>query len=269
MEPSQKPSAPTFRVTHFGTATLLLEIGGLRLLTDPAFDPPGGSYDFGFGARSEKLLGPALPAEAVGRLDAILLSHDHHDDNLDRAGRALLSRAPAVVTTRAGARRLGGAARGLGVGESLSLAGPSGERVRITAADARHGPPLSRPFVGAVIGFVLEWEGQRHGAVYLSGDTVWFRGVRDVGRGRRIGAAFLHLGGVRFPHFGPLRFTMNGREAALAARALAPRVVVPVHYDGWSHFREPRAEAERAFAEAGLADRVRWLTPGAPAEIEV
>ena len=42
-------------ITHIGTATMLLEIGALRLLTDPVFDPAGGRYHFGWGTGSTKL----------------------------------------------------------------------------------------------------------------------------------------------------------------------------------------------------------------------
>ena len=70
-----------------------------RLLTDPTFDPPGRRYRFGWGTASRKLAGPAIAADELGPIDAVLLTHDHHDDNLDPAGRALLPSAGAVVTT--------------------------------------------------------------------------------------------------------------------------------------------------------------------------
>ena len=101
------------RLTHVGGPTVLIEAAGWRLLTDPTFDAPGGSYRFGWGTGSRKTAGPALAPEALGRIDAVLLSHDHHDDNLDPAGRALLPSAGTVLTTASGARRLGGGASGL------------------------------------------------------------------------------------------------------------------------------------------------------------
>src|SRR3954447_13926249 len=101
------------RMTHIGGPTVLIEVAGWRLLTDPTFDAAGGSYRFGWGTGSRKLAGPAIAAADVGRLDAVLLTHDHHEDNLDAAGRALLPAAGVVVTTVPGAKRLGGAARGL------------------------------------------------------------------------------------------------------------------------------------------------------------
>jgi L-ascorbate metabolism protein UlaG (beta-lactamase superfamily) len=73
------------RITHVGGPTVLIEAAGRRLLTDPTFDAPGRDYRFGWGTGSRKLAGPALSPEDLGAIDAVLLSHDHHDDNLDAA----------------------------------------------------------------------------------------------------------------------------------------------------------------------------------------
>ena len=80
----------TTRITHIGGPTALIEVDGWRLLTDPTFDPQGRRYTFGWGSSSRKLTGPAIAATDLGPIDAVLLSHDHHGDNLDTAGRALL-----------------------------------------------------------------------------------------------------------------------------------------------------------------------------------
>ncbi len=101
------------KLTHIGGPTVLIEVGGWRLLTDPTFDPAGGSYRFGLGIGSRKLAGPSVAPGELGPIDAVLLSHDHHEDNLDPAGRALLPSAGIVVTTASGAERLGGNAHGL------------------------------------------------------------------------------------------------------------------------------------------------------------
>jgi L-ascorbate metabolism protein UlaG (beta-lactamase superfamily) len=94
------------RITHIGGPTALIELGGWRLLTDPTFDPAGGAYRFGWGTGSRKTAGPAIAAADLPPIDAVLLTHDHHGDNLDPAGRALLPGAGTVVTTVAGAARL-------------------------------------------------------------------------------------------------------------------------------------------------------------------
>jgi L-ascorbate metabolism protein UlaG (beta-lactamase superfamily) len=253
---------PAMRITHLGTATTLLELEGLRFLTDPTFDEPGKTYGFGFGTRSKKVDAVRMPAGGLGQLDAVLLSHDHHADNLDDAGRALLPGAGKVLTTVSGARRLGGNALGLQPWQSTTV-GP----VKVTATPARHGPPLSGPIVGDVVGFVLEWPGQKNGALYISGDTVRFAGVDEVAKRFRIGTAILHIGGVAFPISGPLRYTFNGQEAADVAELLGARTVVPIHYEGWTHFREKRDQTQQALSRLG--DRVRWLVPGEPVELDV
>jgi L-ascorbate metabolism protein UlaG (beta-lactamase superfamily) len=72
------------RITCIGGPTALIEIGGLRLLTDPTFDPAGGEYQTPSYSLF-KLQQPALDKDAIGQIDAVLLSHDHHD-NLDNSG---------------------------------------------------------------------------------------------------------------------------------------------------------------------------------------
>ncbi|MFF7275423.1 MBL fold metallo-hydrolase [Streptomyces griseorubiginosus] len=131
--------------------------------------------------------------------------------------------------------------------------------------------PLSRPLVGEVTGFSLRWEGQRHGALWITGDTVLFAGVREVPRRIDVGTVLLHLGGVRFPLTGPLRYTMTAAPALELCGLLRPHTVLPVHYEGWSHFREGReaVEAELGRAPADLRARFRWLTPGTPLAVEV
>ena len=122
---------PTLRL--IGGPTALISYGGLSLLTDPTFDPPGEHPRPGTAVVLRKLAGPALAAAELPPIDAVLLSHDHHADNLDPAGRALLPRAAHVLTTVAGAERLGAGAVGLQAGESIELARPGGTRCTQTA----------------------------------------------------------------------------------------------------------------------------------------
>jgi L-ascorbate metabolism protein UlaG (beta-lactamase superfamily) len=258
------------RITHIGGPTVLIEVAGWRLLTDPTFDPPGGTYRFGWGTGSRKTAGPAVAAADLPPIDAVLLSHDHHGDNLDPAGRALLPSAGVVVTTAAGARRLGGGARGLDPWATTRLEAAGRPSIEVTATPCRHGPPLSRPIVGHVIGFALGWDGQERGVLWISGDTVLYDGVQKVADRLEIDVALLHLGGVRFPVSGPLRYTMTGLEAVELCRLVRPRTAIPIHYEGWEHFREGREGIERDLAGAppDIAERFRWLPVGVPVDLE-
>jgi L-ascorbate metabolism protein UlaG (beta-lactamase superfamily) len=256
---STAPRAAGVRVTYVGGPTALIELAGVRLLTDPTFDPAGTDYPTAV-YTLHKTGGPAVESNGLGALDAVLLSHDHHFDNLDRAGRALLPRVPRVLTTVAGAERLGGTALGLAPWQSVELPSADGRRVRVTATPARHGPADGDR--GPVIGFLVADAAAAHPAVFVSGDTVWFEGVAEVARRARVGVALLFMGAARVREVGPAHLTLTADEAVEAASAFPGAAIVPLHFEGWRHFSEGRAEIERAFREAGLADRLRWPEPG-------
>lgn len=210
-------------LTYVGGPTALLEVGGVRLLTDPTFDPPGAEFRAGSYVL-RKTQGPALALESLGRVDAVLLSHDHHFDNLDGAGRALLTRVPRVLAPEAAADRLGGTAVGLDPWKTTTLPGPD-RPLRVTATPARHGPAhLDR---GSVIGFVLE--AADAAPIYVSGDTVWYEGMAEVSR--RFAAA-------------PPSSRFTSKAGSTSAR--------------------PRLDVEAAFKQAGLSSRLQWPKPGHP-----
>ena len=259
------------RLTHIGGPTVLIEVGGWRLLTDPTFDTPGRRYNFGWGATSRKLAGPAVRAGEVGPIDAVLLTHEHHGDNLDVEGRALLPLAGAVITTVSGAESLGGNARGLEPWQSTMLEASGRPSIEVTATPCRHGPPGVHFIVGDVIGFALRWNEQRNGALWISGDTVLYDGVREVATRLTVDTALLHLGGVQFPVTGPVRYTMTARDAVDLCRLVRPRTAIPIHYEGWKHFRQGRRAIEREFAGAPeeIRSRVRWLPIGSAQRIPV
>lgn len=261
----------TVTITHIGGPTTLIQVGGWTLLTDPTFDPPGGVYRFGWGTSSRKLAGPAVALADLPHIDAILLTHDQHGDNLDTAGRTLLPHAGTVITTRSGARRLGVGAHGLRPWQITSLEAAGRTPIEITATPCRHGPPLSRPIVGETTGFALRWTGQQHGVLWITGDTVLYGGVRAVARQLTVSAMLLHLGGVRFPITGPLRYTMTGDRGVRLCRLSGARTVVPVHYEGWSHFEGSRDTFERELKRMPGDTRpdVRWIARGTPTAITV
>jgi hypothetical protein len=76
----------------------------------------------------------------------------------------------------------------------------------------------------------------------------------------------LHLGCVRFPVTGPIRYTMTAQEAVELCRLVRPRTAIPVHYEGWTHFHQdrPAIVAEFAQAPADIGRRLQWLPFGAP-----
>ena len=258
--------ATTVRVTYYDTAMALVEIGGLRLLTDPVLDAAG-TYVNG-PLRLDKTSSPAVTREALGRIDAVLLSHDQHADNLDPAGRAFLATVPRVLTTPEGAERLAGELKGVAVvglapWETTTITGADGFALTVTGVPARHGPAGTEEMTGPVTGFLLSWPGVEGYGVYVSGDTVPFEGTEEVARrAAPVGLALLNLGRVQMEPGGP-HFSMTAEEAGALAQALQARHVAPVHVEGWAHFSEGREAATAVLAGSPVAERVMWLRPGA------
>jgi L-ascorbate metabolism protein UlaG (beta-lactamase superfamily) len=261
----------TITFTHIGGPTTLIEVAGWRILTDPTFDAPGRTYKFGWGTSSRKVAGPAIAAADVGPVDVVLLTHEHHADNLDDTGRTLLPGAGTVLTTVSGAKRLGTNARGLAAWDVTRLEAPGKPTIEVTATPCRHGPPGSHPIVGDVVGFALTWEDQQHGSLWISGDTVMYDGVRSVADRVDVGTAILHLGSVHFPITGPLSYTMNADDAVELCELLHPHRAIPVHYEGWSHFKEGRTTIERRLASAPAEVRscIQWAPIGATIDLDI
>jgi L-ascorbate metabolism protein UlaG (beta-lactamase superfamily) len=252
------------KVTYIGGPTALLELGGLKLLTDPTFDPADTYYPSG-PVTLHKTAGPAIALKSLGHIDVVLLSHDHHSDNLDNAGREMLKDADQVLTTTEGAGRLGGNATGMAPWQRVDIPTKDGRDLQITATPARHGPEGGDR--GPCVGFVLAFPDAPESAVYVSGDTVWYEGVAEVAKRFKIGTAVLFLGAARVALIGPAHLTMNAADGVEAARQFSKATIVPVHYEGWTHFSEQRGVLEPAFREAGLASRVRWMELGKTIEL--
>ncbi|NEB79691.1 MBL fold metallo-hydrolase [Streptomyces sp. SID14478] len=255
-------SAPAFAIRYVGGPTSVVEIGGLRLVTDPTFDAPG---EYPIGSRAlVKTAGPAVTAEEIGAVDAVLLSHDQHPDNLDTAGRAWLSDTPLVLTTAAARERLGDVVTALPNWAHVDLDRPGGGTLRVTGVPALHGPEGSEPVVGEVTGFVLT--GEDLPTVYVSGDNASLDRVREVaGRFPEIDVALLFAGAARTPLVPDAALTLTSAEAAEAARILGARHVVPLHFEHWGHFTQDGPSLTAAFTRAGLDGRLHLLKPGATA----
>lgn len=261
---SETNAGGRLRIRHIGGPTALIEIGGVRLLTDPTFDPPG---DYLAGSRVlTKTAGPALSADELGPVDAVLLSHDQHADNLDRSGREYLARVPLVLSTAAAQERMDANVRALPNWESIELPRPDGGRLRITGLPALHGPEGSEHLVGEVSGFALSGEGLP--SVYVSGDNASLAVVRSiVDRLGSFDVALLFAGRARTALLGEANLTLSSEEAVEAARLLGAKQVAPVHFEGWAHFTNDAETLRAAFAKSDLADRLRLLTPGEQIEL--
>ena len=231
------------RLTPLDGPTVLVELAGSRFLVDPTFDR---AQEYPVGTRALRKTSDATwtPAQ-VGEVDAVLLSHDQHPDNLDIEGRRVVQQAPLTLTTPAAAGRLGAPARGMTPWESTAVGA-----VTVTAVPAQHGPDGTEHLTGPVTGFVLQADGAP--AVYISGDNASLPIVEEIAAWfPRIDVAVIFAGAARTPLVEGF-LTLTSLEAAQAANLLGrPRTLV-MHTDGWAHFTEDATTVTRAFASAGL-----------------
>jgi L-ascorbate metabolism protein UlaG (beta-lactamase superfamily) len=203
------------RVTYVGHATVLVELGGVRVLTDPVLS--------GRVAHLRRH-GGAVDAGALGRLDAVLVSHAHldhlHGASLKRL--AALDPQPALVVPpglRRHVAKLGFAdVRELSAGETTDLAG-----LAIAATPAEHDSrrhPFGTP--GEAVGYLL---GPPGGQVYFAGDTDAFAEMATLADD--LATALVPVWGWG-PTLGPGH--LDPRGAAEALQLLRPRVAIPIHW---------------------------------------
>jgi L-ascorbate metabolism protein UlaG (beta-lactamase superfamily) len=239
------------RITWLGHATVLLEVAGARLLTDPVLRRHV--------AHLRRRV-PLAPGGLHDALDGVLISHIHHD-NLDRPSLRQLARAETVAVVPRGAGRL---LHGLPFGAVHELA--AGERATVGGAEVRAVPawhPARRWPRGArldALGFLTE-------GVWFAGDTDFDERMEEL-RGS-VEVALVPIWGWG-PSLGPGH--LDPESAARAVALVAPSVVVPIHWGtflpfGAGHRHDDVLSAPaQAFAAqvAGVAPgvRVATLAPG-------
>jgi len=235
----------TTTLTYIGGPTAILEYAGLRIVTDPTFDPPQ-TYAEPGSTTLVKTTGPAIERADIGPVDLVLLSHHTHRDNLDYEGLELIATGVSTLSTREAANDLfGGSVHGFDSWEEQSIG-----QVTITMVPALHGPPGSEKFVGEVTGFVLEAPGEP--TVYVSGDNASIPLVAQIAdRFPAIDIALLFAGAGRVPRLDGL-LTLSSADAVKAAQVLGATRVVGLHTEHWEHFTESRADLEAAFDGLGL-----------------
>jgi L-ascorbate metabolism protein UlaG (beta-lactamase superfamily) len=240
------------RITYIGHATLLIELDGLRILTDPLLRDRLGPL---------RRHGPSPDAATLRGLDAVLISHAH-PDHFDRPSIRLVADAARFVVPAglgARARRL---APGAIITETHAGAATDIGGLRVTAVRARHWRWPATPRV-RTLGFLLEGSL----GVYFAGDTGVFPEMEHL-RGR-VDVALLPIGRWG-PHRGPNR--LEPASAARVAHLVGARIAIPVH---WGTFyprgferlwprplREPPERFVAAAAREAPGVDVRVLHPG-------
>lgn len=225
------------RLTLVRNATLLLEIGGRRILVEPMLDEAGARppVEDSPNPRRNPLVPLPFPAEEiVAGIDAAIVTHLHRD-HFDDTGARLLPRDVPLFCQPDDEERL----RVLGLAPRPVADELEWEGLRISRTGGRHGHGSLAEELGPVSGFVLD-------GLYVAGDTVWCREVEEAIERHRPRVAVVNGSGACFTTGGPLVMT-SADLAEVVARV--PTVVV-VHLEAIDHCLETRAEVRAAVPAA-------------------
>lgn len=246
------------KVIYLGGPTAIIEISGLRFITDPTFDPSNTTYSIAPNLTYSKTAEP--PLAQIGQIDIVLLSHDQHHDNFDKGGRDLVGTGIITFTTAIGGERLKGSSIGLRTWESQEVTAPNGDIITITSTPARHGPAGIEKISGDVTGFILSVKGNANFEIYITGDTVYYEGIAEVARRFNPSYVFIFAGAAQ-PK-GPFNVTMSSNDALDTSAVFPKATILPLHYEGWSHYTQGADVLARSFEALGIRERLRILKAG-------
>ncbi|MGD8794732.1 MAG: MBL fold metallo-hydrolase [Anaerolineae bacterium] len=247
------------RINYIGHATVLVDIGQIRVLTDPVLRDRLFFLQRHGKNHAHDLLGARQP-------DVVLLSHLHYD-HADLPSLRMLHDTTTVIAPRGSGAYLkrwaGIQVEEISEGEKVQVGD-----VEITALPADHGPnfTLPRPMTSC-----LSYVMRNHLSVYFAGDTDLFEGMYEVGHDFDLDLALLPVWGYSY-RVGPGHLT-----PATAAQALArlhPRIAVPIHWgalrlpgpyalwDRADHMNFPPHDFAAHAARVAPQTEVRVLQPG-------
>jgi L-ascorbate metabolism protein UlaG (beta-lactamase superfamily) len=242
------------QIKYIGGPTIYIEIAGIKFITDPTFDPKDTYYDLGK-YKLHKEYTSLATLSSIGEIDYVLLSHDHHFDNLDKEGRKVLPKAKKVFTTEIGAERLKGNAIGLRNWQKIEVPTKDERIIQITGTPCRHGPINGDR--GPVTGFILNFKDKPNEVVYISGDTVYYNEIDNIIARYNIKLAVLFLGRAVVKEVGNEPLTMTIDESIKFAKKVnCP--IVPLHFEGWEHFTETKDLLIKRYQEEGLEKQLRF-----------
>jgi L-ascorbate metabolism protein UlaG (beta-lactamase superfamily) len=194
----------------------------------------------------------------------ILLSHHQHKDNFDIQGKAFSKNVSTIVSTVPASKAIKGVI-GLNDWETTTINSPKINNLTITATPAQHHPWwLPEFFSGKVIGFVIEFDGQENGAIYISGDTVYFKGIDEIAKRYKVDIGIFHVGSAQFRYLSGFgQYTMDSKDLLKAVEVIQPNTIVPIHYKGWTHFKETTTALTNAVsANTAVKNKTSFLTSG-------
>ncbi len=224
-----------------GGATVILEIGKMRIAMDPCLAPKGTIQDY-FWFKSKRIEDPIYNDTDFDSIDLWLITHNH-EDHIDKTGLSKIKEDTLVVSNSNAQKLLKSA------GKNNILTLPWKQKMSITTKEisltvesipAIHGiNPLSALFAGKVNGYLMTITYKREKkTIYFTSDTVYKSKVIKTLQGRKINLMVPNMGAAKQGSW-IMTLTLNAIMLKKMLKVLNPEMVIPIHYGTFEHYTEP------------------------------
>ncbi len=224
-----------------GGATFILTIGNLKIAVDPVLCKRGTVHDY-FWFKSERLEQPVYAENDFENIDLWLITHDH-EDHLDSVGLSKISNSTEIVCNKNSAKKLRENNKNnltILSWKQTKVFNISDYSIKIEAVPAIHGiNPVSALLAGKVNGYYLTISrGKEKIRIYITGDTVYKNRVIKTLENKEIDLLIANMGAAKQGSW-IMTLTLNAVMLKKMIAALNPKIVIPVHYGTFEHYKEP------------------------------
>ena len=224
-----------------GGATFILTIGSLKIACDPVLCPKGTIQNY-FWFKSERIEAPVYKQSDFEAIDIWLITHNH-EDHLDEIGLSYISQNSTIISNQNAVKTL--EKKGLQNILILNWAEvktyyKDDYKLKIEAIPAVHGiNPVSARLAGKVNGYFLTVSHKsRKFAIYITSDTVYKKRITNILKDRKTDLLIPNMGAAKQGSW-IMTLTLNTKMLSKLMSDLKPKIVIPVHFGTFSHYKEP------------------------------
>jgi L-ascorbate metabolism protein UlaG (beta-lactamase superfamily) len=248
-------------LTFINHATVLVEIDGVRILTDP-------TYNHSVGIIAPRMQKPGIPFDQLPQIDFILISHNDYDHLSLRTLRRLRKQHQSTVLVPVGdgkyARKSGfTSVVEMDVWDSHDAGGVT---IRCVPAKHKSSRRLFQRNKRLCCGYIIERNGK---SVFFAGDTGYGEHFREIGERHHPGVALLPIGGYK-PASWLSKTHLDPHNAITAFLDIGAEILVPIHWGTFKISDEPLREPPTLLLQEAerqrIAERVRVLANGESVE---